>query len=98
LGKEGSILRTGEATRRFPIFKVSPVDVSGSGNAFMAGLLYGMLEGWPLDRAVLFASATSAFCIRAVGCTGGIRPADEILEFMNQQIADGLVDVTGLSM
>jgi sugar/nucleoside kinase (ribokinase family) len=72
------------------------VDVSGSGNAFMAGLLYGMLLGWPMEEAVLFAGATSAFCIRAVGCTGEIRPADEIAGFMNQQIADGLVDVAGL--
>ena len=62
----------------------------------MAGLLYGMLLGWPMEEAVLFAGATSAFCIQAVGCTGGIRPADEIAGFMNQQIADGLVDVTGL--
>ncbi len=60
-------------------FAVSAVDGTGSGDAFVAGLLYGLLTGWPLERAARFGNAVGALAVTAVGATEGVRGLDEAL-------------------
>jgi len=48
LGKAGALARRGSVILRAGAFKVDSVDESGSGDAFDAGFLVGMLEGWRL--------------------------------------------------
>jgi len=50
---------------------VEVVDPSGAGDAFAAGLVLGLLEGWPLDRTVRYASVIGASACTALGCHGG---------------------------
>jgi sugar/nucleoside kinase (ribokinase family) len=56
---------------------VASVDGTGSGDAFVAGLLYGRLAGWPLERAVRLANAVGALATTAVGAVEGLRSLDE---------------------
>jgi sugar/nucleoside kinase (ribokinase family) len=60
-------------------FAVAAVDGTGSGDAFVAGLLYGLLAGWPLERAARLANAAGALAVTAVGATEGVRGLDEAL-------------------
>jgi len=53
-------------------YPVDVVDPSGSGDAFDAGFIVGMLEGWELERTVAFASAVGASCCTRLGCTVGV--------------------------
>jgi len=39
---------------------ISAVDATGAGDVFRAGLLYGLLQGWPLPRCVCWATAAGA--------------------------------------
>ena len=49
-GKAGCTFVTPDAHGRVPGFKVQPVDTTGAGDAFVAGLLAGLLERrWPPD-------------------------------------------------
>ncbi|MEP7356044.1 MAG: PfkB family carbohydrate kinase, partial [Anaerolineales bacterium] len=53
-------------------FKVSPpnvpvVDATGAGDAFKAGLLYGLYEGLDLPRAVCMAVAAGALKVGRLG-------------------------------
>jgi sugar/nucleoside kinase (ribokinase family) len=48
------------------------VDPSGGGDAFDAGFIVGMLEGWDLAQTVAFASAAGALACTALGCTAGL--------------------------
>jgi len=65
-----------------PAFRVESVDESGAGDAFAAGLIAGILEGWPLARALRFAAAVGASCTRALGCTEGVFTMEEALDFL----------------
>ena len=54
---------------------VRAVDGTGAGDAFAAGLLYGKLAGWPLERAARFANAAGALSTTAVGAVEGLLDA-----------------------
>jgi sugar/nucleoside kinase (ribokinase family) len=65
-----------EALEAFP---VAAVDGTGAGDAFVAGLLYGHLAGWPLERSARFANAVGALATTAVGAVEGVRGLEETL-------------------
>lgn len=58
---------------------VAAVDSTGAGDAFVAGLLYGRLAGWPLERSARFANAVGALATTAVGAVEGVRGLEETL-------------------
>jgi sugar/nucleoside kinase (ribokinase family) len=68
------------ALRAFP---VTAVDGTGAGDAFVAGLLYGRLAGWSLERSARFANAVGALATTAVGAVEGVRGLEETLAFAN---------------
>jgi sulfofructose kinase len=57
---------------------VEAVDTTGAGDIFHAGFIYGLLQGWPLQRQLEFASAAAALNCRAVGARGGIQSVENI--------------------
>jgi sugar/nucleoside kinase (ribokinase family) len=57
--------------------RVETVDGTGAGDAFAAGLLYGRLAGWPLERAARLANAAGALATTAVGAAEGVRGLEE---------------------
>jgi sugar/nucleoside kinase (ribokinase family) len=68
-------------------FPVTAVDGTGAGDAFVAGLLYGRLAGWPLDRSARLANAVGALATTAVGAVEGVRGLEETLAFAG--LSDG---------
>jgi sugar/nucleoside kinase (ribokinase family) len=60
---------------------VAAVDSTGAGDAFVAGLLYGFLAGWPLERSARFANAVGALATTAVGAVEGVRGLEETVTF-----------------
>jgi sugar/nucleoside kinase (ribokinase family) len=79
-GARGSItLRQGRMIET-PPFATDAVDESGAGDAFAAGVITGLLEGWDLDYTLTFASAVGASCTRALGCSEGVFKREEAVE------------------
>jgi sugar/nucleoside kinase (ribokinase family) len=68
-------------------FPVTAVDATGAGDAFVAGLLYGRLAGWPLDGSARLANAVGALATTAVGAVEGVRGLEETLAFAG--LSDG---------
>jgi sugar/nucleoside kinase (ribokinase family) len=65
-----------------PSVRVPPAEVrssNGAGDAFAAGILYGLHESWPLGRALTLAHAAAATSLRAGSTTGAIAPWQECL-------------------
>jgi sugar/nucleoside kinase (ribokinase family) len=62
-------------------FPVAAVDGTGAGDAFVGGLLYGLLAGWPLERSARLASAVGALSTTAVGAVEGVPGLEETLAF-----------------
>jgi sugar/nucleoside kinase (ribokinase family) len=65
-----------------PAFRVEVVDSTGAGDAFAAGFMAGVLNGWPLERTAAFANAMGALGITAMGASAGLRTFDETVAFM----------------
>jgi len=64
------------------IFRVPFVDGSGSGDAFAAGLILGLLENRPPVETLTLASAVGASCVRALGTTQGVFTRAELDAFL----------------
>jgi len=84
MGKKGCYIRTEKDEIRIPAFKVKAVDTTGAGDAFVAGFLTGMINGWDLELTGKFANAAGACCIMEVGAPQGTRPLEKILELMRK--------------
>ena len=52
---------------------------TGAGDAFAAGVLFGLHGGWPVDRCLQLATASAATSVRSSHTSEGIRPADVCL-------------------
>lgn len=57
---------------------------TGAGDAFCAGALYGIYQGWEDRRILEFANASAVMSLRSAGATGGLATAEETMEFCAQ--------------
>ena len=94
LGAQGCLLWEEGAPVTVPADRLtSPaVDATGAGDAFIAGLMYGLYHRRPLRECIALGNVMGAVCVQHVGClTGRITPeelerrAAAILARMNEQ-------------
>ena len=52
---------------------------TGAGDAFAAGVIWGLHEGWPVERCLRLAVASAAACVRSPRTSDGIRRAGACL-------------------
>jgi sugar/nucleoside kinase (ribokinase family) len=83
LGAEGCHVREREgASYRVPALKnITVMDTSGAGDAFCAGFLAGLAQGWETRRCAELGNALGALCVTEIGTTTAARSLEEILMF-----------------
>ncbi len=81
-GDDGLAAATRDGAWTAGAFAVDVVDASGSGDAFDAGFIVGLLEGWDLGRTLAFASAIGASCCTRLGTTAGVFTRAEAEAFL----------------
>ncbi|MFQ3548944.1 MAG: sugar kinase [Armatimonadota bacterium] len=84
MGDQGCYIKSADEEITIPIFKVDAIDALGAGDAFAAGFLAGLVNGWDLEKTGKFANATGAFCVTALGATTGIKDQKTIEEFIEK--------------
>jgi sugar/nucleoside kinase (ribokinase family) len=70
-----------------PSVRVPPSVVrssNGAGDAFAAGMLYGIHEAWPLERGLELAHATAAASLRSDSTTSAIPPWPDCLQLAKE--------------
>lgn len=72
MGERGLLAMSPHETIELPAPHVELVEPSGAGDAFAAGLICGLLEGWSLRRCLELASVVGASACTRVGCTAGL--------------------------
>jgi sulfofructose kinase len=82
LGQDGVLAYDGEQFCYRPAYRVDAVDTTGAGDIFHAGFIYGLLQGWSLERKLDFACAAAALNCTATGARGGIQTVARIESLM----------------
>ena len=83
MGEQGVVAGSADGVVTLPAPRVEVVEPSGAGDAFAAGLVFGLLERWALPRCLAFASMIGASACTRLGCTAGLptrAEADAYLE------------------
>lgn len=83
-GNGGTLLLSETQRMEIGTYPVEFVDGSGSGDAFAAGFITGLVEGWEMERTLKFASAIGASACTKLGCTTGVFTRAEAEAFMEQ--------------
>jgi len=83
-GPHGSIAANGRQCWKAEAFRVESIDPSGSGDAFDAGIVTGILRGWDMARTLRFAATLGASATTAVGTTDGVFGPEEVERFLKQ--------------
>lgn len=77
-GRKGARIYTpGGKPLVIPALEIAAVDTTGAGDAFAAGLIYGLINSWPLKRSARFAAACGAAATMVRGPVG-VRDLDQI--------------------
>ncbi|HTM64201.1 MAG TPA: carbohydrate kinase family protein [Gammaproteobacteria bacterium] len=91
LGKDGYVIVNHEIKEHVsiePIFDV--INVNGAGDAFMAGIIYGMQQGFSLRHACQWGSAAAAFTVSSPDTVAGNLTSSQLQAFIhNQKIITG---------
>lgn len=78
-----AVARTGQVWRQASV-RVPPAEIkstNGAGDAFASGIVLGLHEGWPIERALRLAVCVAAVSLRSYSTSGGILPAAECLAY-----------------
>ncbi|MDD2763755.1 MAG: carbohydrate kinase family protein [Opitutaceae bacterium] len=85
-GKAGAIATKGGEYWQCGVFPITSVDPSGSGDAFSAGIITGILRGLDMPQILRYASALGASATRAIGTTDGVFTAVEAEAFVASRL------------
>ncbi|MDH4340489.1 MAG: sugar kinase [Thermoleophilia bacterium] len=86
-GERGVLVHSGDEVFELAAPRVDVLEPSGAGDAFAAGLILGMLEGWELERSARFASVMGGSACTALGCYAGVFSRDEADRFIMEHPA-----------
>ena len=82
LGQDGVLAWDGKQFLHVSAYFVPVIDTTGAGDIFHAGFIYGLFQGWSLERQLEFACAAAALNCMAVGARGGIETVEAIEKLM----------------
>lgn len=67
MGARGALLRQGDEVIEIPAYKVHPVDTTGAGDMYAAGILYGLTHNLPLEKTGKLAAYLAAQVVAHLG-------------------------------
>ena len=87
-GAAGCRVWTRGETWDLPAFPVAAVDTTGAGDAFTAGIAYGVALRWPWPAAARFANAVGALSTRALGGQAALPSPREMIHLMAEHATE----------
>jgi ribokinase len=85
LGAEGCLCLWEDQAIPVPGFQVDVVDTTGAGDAFHGAFLYGLLQGWELERTAVFANAVAAINCTHLSGRAGLPSLSEVEIFLKKR-------------
>ena len=84
LGEKGALIVTATSSTHVPSISVSPVDTTGAGDAFNAGLAIALSSGANLEAAVRFAVITGGLAVTREGVIPSLPKLEDVVQFIRQ--------------
>jgi sugar/nucleoside kinase (ribokinase family) len=81
-GSDGCVYKLGEREGVIPAYHANVVDTTGAGDSFVAGFIYGIINGMNIEDCCRFANATASFVTEDVGTTGKLTGLDQVQQRM----------------
>ena len=81
LGEKGALLVDSSQEKHFSAIQMRPVDTTGAGDAFNAGLAVALAQGSTIEEAVRFAIVTGAMAVMKEGVIPSLPRRDEVIAF-----------------
>lgn len=66
--------------------RVEVVDTIGAGDAFRAGVVYGLKNGWPLVEAMALGAASGSINVQQVGGAGNVPDVSEVTDLATRLV------------
>lgn len=84
-GKEGSIAYTKDgASHRAKSFPAKVVKTFGAGDSYAAGFLYGLMQGWTLERSMEHGSAAASIVISSHSSSDAMPTAPQVQDYIER--------------
>ena len=83
-GDKGSEVRSRGRRKRAEGFRVPLLKGLGGGDGFIAGFLYGHLQGWPPEKAALFGNAVGAIVVMGHACSESMPKLARVSRFLRK--------------
>jgi len=85
MGPNGCHVRTEDEIVDMPADpRFKAVDGTGAGDAFVAGFILGLGEGWEISKVTRFANTVGGFCVSKPGATDGVPDRRTVLDFIEK--------------
>ena len=68
--------------KKFTPYQIEPVDTTGAGDSFRAGIVYGLLKNWSIGKSIDFASALAAIVCQSFPGVLNSPNYNEVISFM----------------
>jgi sugar/nucleoside kinase (ribokinase family) len=81
-GPDGAIARGGDETLTSPAFEIEAADTTGAGDAFHAGFIWALLQGFDAVRVLRVANAVAGLSCTALGAQEGLPRREELEAFL----------------
>ncbi|MFN8663930.1 MAG: carbohydrate kinase family protein [Thermomicrobiales bacterium] len=82
LGAEGCHVVTESERKRVPAFRVDVIDPTGAGDAFVAGVAWGMAQRWEWEEVARFANAVGALSCCSLGAQTSLPSLEDVRTLM----------------
>lgn len=83
-GGDGSIAYTKEGgSYKGGIFKTKVLKTFGAGDSYASAMIYGLMQGWELPRAMEYGSASAAIVISRHSCSEAMPTVEELNAFID---------------
>ena len=83
IGKKGCITKRGGKTVHVPGLEIfEPVDTTGAGDAFLGGVMFGLYEGWDIEKCMKMGNITGGFSTTRLGCFKAYLTLEKAMDYM----------------
>lgn len=95
-GKKGSIAYSSDKMAfKVQSFHIKLLKSFGGGDAYASAFIYGLLEGWNLDKALEYATAHAAMVVASHSCSDAMQSAEAIHAFIEEHKNEKVITQIG---